>query len=160
MHEVVKPFEFLVGTWQGQGHGFYPTIEDFSYSESVTFTAIPGKPFLRYEQKTLSPQGVPMHTELGFFRPQPGGHVEFVIAQPTGQTELLEGTATVHDDGSLTMVFGFSVVANTSSAKSVEQTIRHYVFNAQRTELHHEFEMAAVGEPLQQHLEAKLTKAV
>lgn len=160
MHALVAPYEFLIGTWQGSGRGHYPTIESFEYSETVTFTAIPGKPFLRYEQKTAGPDGTPMHTEVGYFRPQADGHLEFVIAQPMGQTELLEGTATPNDDGSLTVVLGFSLLTNTTTAKHVENTTRHYVFNADRTAFHHEFDMSAVGVELQNHLVSDLTKVV
>lgn len=158
MHELVAPYEFLIGTWQGQGRGHYPTIEDFNYTETVTFTAVPGKPFLRYEQHTTSPDGGPMHTEAGFFRPREGGHIEFVLAHPMGQTELVEGTATANDDGSLTLVLGYSEIRNTTTAKFVEHTMRHYVFNPDRTAVHHEFDMAAVGQQMQQHLVSELKK--
>lgn len=158
MHEDVAPYEFLIGTWQGPGRGHYPTLESFEYTETLTFSMTPGKPFLRYEQQTTNPDGGPMHTEVGYFRPRDGGHIEFVLAQPTGQTELLEGTATANDDGSLTIVLGYSEVRNTTSAKWVENTMRHYVFNADRTELHHEFDMAAVGEDMQNHLVSDLRK--
>ena len=158
MHEDVAPYEFLIGTWQGPGRGHYPTLESFEYTETLTFSMTPGKPFLRYEQQTTNPDGGPLHTEVGYFRPRAGGHIEFVLAQPTGQTELLEGTATANDDGSLTIVLGYSEVRNTTSAKWVENTMRHYVFNADRTELHHEFDMAAVGEDMQNHLVSDLRK--
>lgn len=160
LHELVAPYEFLIGTWQGQGRGHYPTIDSFEYTETLTFSAVPGKPFLRYEQKTASPDGGPMHTEVGYFRPRESGHIEFVLAQPMGQTELLEGTATDHDDGSMTIVLGYSQVVNTTSAKLVESTARHYVFNPERTMVHHEFDLAAVGEQLQNHLVADLHKIV
>lgn len=158
MHQLIEPYEFLIGTWEGHGRGSYPTIDDFQYAETVTFMALPGKPFLRYEQKTANPQGVPMHTEVGYFRPHEGGHIEFTLAQPTGQTELLEGTATTNDDGSITIVLGYSELHNATTAKRVEQTTRHYVFNSNRTAFHHEFNMAAVGQPLQNHLVSDLFK--
>ena len=158
MHELVEPYKFMIGTWQGLGRGHYPTIENFEYTETVTFTAPPGKPFLRYEQHTTNPAGGPMHTEVGYFRPREAGHIEFVIAQPMGQTELLEGTATNNDDGSMTIVLGYSEIRNTTTAKWVENTMRHYVFSADRTELHHEFDMAAVGEDMQEHLVSDLRK--
>ena len=158
LHELVAPYDFLIGTWQGQGRGHYPTIEDFEYTETVTFSAVPGKPFLRYEQQTANPAGGPMHSEVGYFRPRESGHIEFVLAQPMGQTELLEGTATTHDDGSLTIVLGYSQIHNTTTAKLVEQTARHYVFSADRTAFRFEFDLAAVGEQLQNHLQADLRK--
>ena len=160
LHDLVAPYEFLLGQWVGHGHGHYPTIEDFHYRETLTFTATEGKPFLTYAQKTTNHDGVPMHTEVGYLRPQEGGHIEFVIAQPTGQTELLEGTATVNDDQSLTMVLGYSMVSNTTTAKHVEQTMRHYVFNTDRSAVYTEYDMAAEGEQMQQHLSSELHKAV
>lgn len=158
MHELIEPYEFMIGTWQGPGRGHYPTINSFEYSETVTFSVTPGKPFFRYEQQSTHPDGSPMHTEVGYFRPKASGHIEFVLAQPMGQTELLEGTATANDDGSLTIVLGYSEIRNTTSAKWVENTMRHYIFNADRTELHHEFDMAAVNEDMQNHLVSDLRK--
>jgi len=160
MHELVAPYEFLIGNWEGHGSGHYPTIEGFNYTERLTFSAVPGKPFLRYEQHTANLEGNPMHTEVGYFRPREGGHIEFVLAQPTGQTELLEGTATVNDDESLTIVLGYSEVRNTTSAKWVENTMRHYVFTPARTAVHHELHMAAGGEEMQEHLVSDLQKVV
>lgn len=160
MHELVAPYEFLIGTWEGHGHGQYPTLDDFHYRETITFTATEGKPFLRYEQRTANSDGVAMHTEVGYLRPQVSGHMEFVLAQPTGQTELLEGTATANDDGSLTMVLGYSEVRNTTTAKLVEHTMRHYVFDTHRTSVYTEYDMAAMGEEMQQHLSSELHKTV
>jgi len=160
MHELVAPYEFLIGKWEGHGSGHYPTIEGFNYTETLTFSAVPGKPFLRYEQHTANLEGNPMHTEVGYFRPRESGHIEFVLAQPTGQTELLEGTATANDDGSLTIVLGYSEVRNTTSAKWVENTMRHYVFTPDRTAVHHELHMAAGGEEMQEHLVSDLQKGV
>src|SRR5699024_2929397 len=57
LHPNIAPYGFLTGTWTGKGHGFYPTIEDFSYDETLIFSTIPGKPFFRYEQKTMGPNG-------------------------------------------------------------------------------------------------------
>ena len=40
-----------------------------------------------------------MHTETGFLRVSAEGIVEFVLAQPTGQTELAEGALEAGPDG-------------------------------------------------------------
>lgn len=159
LHPAVAPWVFLIGTWQGAGRGHYPTIDAFEYRETLTFGAIPGKPFLRYEQRTQSPAGVPMHTECGFFRPVDGGRVEFVVAQPTGQTELLEGAAREGADGELVVELGKSQVANSGTAKQVNATERRYVFDAARGRVDVEFGMAAVDQEMQQHLVSALEKA-
>ncbi|WP_156230746.1 FABP family protein [Corynebacterium occultum] len=154
LHPNVQPYEFLLGTWTGEGKGIYPTISKFSYTETLSFAAIPGKPFLRYEQKTMGPQG-PMHTEVGYLRPVAEDRLELVVAQPTGQTELLEGE--VRSEGRL-FVFEKSVVKSSATAKQVDATKRTYTFNPERTEMLTAFGMAAVGQPMQQHLESRLLK--
>ncbi|MDO5513550.1 FABP family protein [Corynebacterium sp.] len=158
LHPLAQPLEFLLGSWSGPGRGHFPTISDFNYTETITFAAIPGKPFLRYEQVTSSPEGAPMHTELGFLRLTEGGSVEFIIAQPTGQAELLEGTSEELEDGTLLLHFDASQVHNSSTAKRVDGTTRTYIFNAHRTAVHTEFDMAAVDQPMQRHLISDLSK--
>ncbi|WIM72511.1 heme-binding beta-barrel domain-containing protein [Corynebacterium suedekumii] len=66
-----------------------------------------------------------MHTEVGFLRSPADGQLEFVLAQPTGQTELLHGH--VEDgDGGAVLVFEDSDVVNSRSAKQVDATTRTY----------------------------------
>lgn len=158
LHPLVTQYEFLIGTWKGAGKGRYPTIDSFRYNETLTFSAVPGKPFLRYEQKTAGAEGQPMHTECGFFRPVGDGAVELTMAQPTGQTELLHGTAAAGDDGELVITFDRGTVVNSDTAKQVDETARTWVVDASRTHLIVEFGMAAVGEPMQQHLASELAK--
>ena len=158
LHPLVQPYESIAGQWSGLGHGHYPTIESFDYTETLTFTALPGKPFMRYEQQTASPNGAPMHTEVGFLRFVGEGLVEFVIAQPTGQTELLEGTIKEQDDGTLRLHFETSQVVNSTTAKTVDATTRTYTFNALRSSVTTVFHMAAVDQPMQEHLASDLSK--
>lgn len=143
----------LIGTWRGEGSGEYPTIESFSYSEELVISDV-GKPFLRYEQRTWSPQGAPMHTELGFLRAPNPDQIEFVIAQPTGQTELLEGAL-------IEITSGFRVelsgrIMNTSTAKHVDATRREIQVAGDL--LVYDFAMAAVGVPMTHHLHAELQR--
>ncbi|MEJ5998776.1 FABP family protein [Corynebacterium sp. H130] len=141
----------LVGTWSGPGRGVYPTIVDFEYEETIEFSRVPGKPFLVYVQKTKGANG-PMHTEMGFLRPIADGKVEFVIAQPTGQTEILDGEVS----GS-SMAFDASNVQNSTTAKQVDATKRVYALEGDT--LRTEFFMAAVGQPMQRHLSSVLTRS-
>src|SRR3954451_22374125 len=91
MHPDVEPIAFLVGAWRGEGRGVYPTIPSFDYGEEIRFTAVPGKPFLAYQQRTwaLDDQR-PLHAETGYWRPKPEGHLEVVLAHPTGIAEVEE----------------------------------------------------------------------
>lgn len=158
LHPAIAPVASLIGTWRGSGQGYYPTIEDFSYTESITFAALPGKPFLRYLQVTLGADGTPMHTESGFLRPLPDvGRAEFTLAQPTGQTELAEGTLAINEDGTIALDLGPSTVANSETAKQVDSTRRTYQLTADG-QLHTALYMAAVGVPMTQHLHSTLER--
>lgn len=149
LHPGLSAVAGLIGTWRGEGAGEYPTIDSFTYTEEVTFTDV-GKPFLHYVQRTWSPAGAPMHTETGYLRLVDGSAVEFVLAQPTGQTELAEGPLAATDEG-FTCALA-SRVANSASAKQVDGTERRIELAGDVLTTH--FAMAAVGVPMTHHLKS------
>jgi hypothetical protein len=151
MDPALEPISFLIGTWRGEGSGAYPTIESFSYGEEVTFTNV-GKPFLAYAQKTWHPvKKFPMHAEVGFWRPQPGGGIEIVLVHPTGIAEIQEGSI----DGT-TIEVGSKTIERTSTAKEVTRLERTFVVDGD--DMRYEVRMAAVGVPLQTHLKGELRR--
>ena len=149
----LAPVALLIGTWKGQGAGSYPTIDDFTYSEELTFSDV-GKPFLHYVQKTRGPSGAPMHTETGYLRLPGNGTAELVLAQPTGQTELCEGT--VHTSGDTVVLEFHSSLLNSASAKQVSSTHRRYEFASDAATT--TFAMAAVGQTMTHHLRSELRR--
>jgi len=151
MHPSLVPVAGLIGRWRGPGHGEYPTVAPFEYTEELTFTDV-GKPFLVYLQRTWSPQGGPMHTETGYLRVSGEGDVEFILAQPTGQTELAEGPLVTEPGGFSAQLH--SRMVNAASAKTVEATIRRLRLAGDR--LTTSFAMAAVGTPMTHHLSSTL----
>lgn len=150
----LTPVAALLGTWKGEGAGSYPTIKDFTYQEEVTFTDV-GKPFLHYVQRTWSPTGAPMHTETGYLRVPGDGTVEFVLAQPTGQTELCEGNVLAEAD-SVVLDMRASLL-NSATAKQVSSTHRRYEFVGDTVTA--TFAMAAVGQPMTHHLRSQLRRS-
>lgn len=153
LHPALGPVRSLIGTWHGTGRGEYPTLADFKYTEEVTFTDV-GKPFLAYAQRTWAPDGRPLHVETGYLRVPGEGAVEFVLAQPTGQTELAEGTLTPELDGFTIQLQ--SRVVNATTAKTVNATTRTLRLVGDR--LTTTFGMAAVGVPMTRHLTAELSR--
>lgn len=153
LHPDVAPLAFLLGSWVGGGQGEYPTIEPFTYRETVTFGHV-GKPFLAYTQRTTDPlTGRPMHAETGYVRLVGGGRLELVIAQPTGIVELHEGTLAVTPSGGRLELHSTSV-QGTATAKEVTEVER--VLEVDGDRLHYRLAMAAVGHPLTHHLAADL----
>lgn len=153
LHPDLAALAPLLGTWAGRGSGKYPTIPPFDYLEEVVFGHV-GKPFLSYGQKTKAvADGKPLHAETGYLRvPQPG-HVELVLAHPSGITEIEVGTYSITGD-LIDMRMSTTTVGLTPSAKQVTELGRS--FRIDGDELAYTVQMGAVGQPLQDHLAAVL----
>jgi THAP4-like, heme-binding beta-barrel domain len=156
LHPDLAPLGFLLGRWAGSGVGGYPTIENFLFGQEVTFSHN-GKPYLIYTSRSwlLDADGVlgrPLAMETGFWRPQPGGQVEVLLAHPSGITEIYLGEVT-----GTKIEMATDVVARTASAKEV--TAGHRLYGVVGPDLAYAYDMAAVGQPLQPHLSAQLKRA-
>ena len=153
LHPDVALLAPLLGTWAGQGGGEYPTITPFGYLEEVTFGHV-GKPFLSYIQRTkASDDGRPLHAESGYIRMPSPGRVEWVLAHPTGVTEIGEGTVSVNGS-TIDMDVHATTIGRTASAKDVTALSRS--IHIAGDELTYTLLMGAVGQPLQHHLAATL----
>ena len=154
-HPDLEPVRFLLGRWEGAGVGGYPTIESFRFGQEITFSHI-GKPFLIYSSRTwlLDEDGNlirPAATETGYWRPQPDGQIEVVLAEPTGIAEIYVG-----EIAGTKVEMSTDVVARTATAKDV--TAGHRLYGLIGADLGWAFDMAAMGQPLQPHLSAQLKR--
>ncbi len=151
LHPALAPLAFLLGTWRGDGSGHYPTIEPFAYVEEISFVHV-GKPWLLYTQRTRhATEDRPLHAETGYWRPVGEGTVEVVMAYPTGHVEIAEGTVRGTSVEVVT-----STLAAAPTAKRVDRVERR--ITVEGDELQYVLAMAAVGEPLTDHLEATLRR--
>ena len=154
-HPVLAPIAFLLGRWEGAGVGGYPTIESFQFGQEITF-GHNGKPFLSYVSRTWlldadGKPGRPLAMETGFWRPQPEGRLEVMLAHPTGIVEIYLGEVT-----GTKIEMATDLVATTESAKDVRAGRRLYGLVG--ADLAYAFDLAAVGQPLQPHISAQLKR--
>lgn len=150
-HPDLAPVAFLLGTWRGEGTGEYPTVARFGYAEEVRVGHVGGR-FLTYAQRTWAPDtGLPMHAEVGYLRPGGPGRVELVVVQPSGITEVDEGTVV-----GTSITVSSRAVGHTSTAKEVTAVTRSFVLTGDSLTV--SLSMAAVGHPLTGHLTAVLRR--
>ncbi|GAA5056415.1 peroxynitrite isomerase [Nocardia callitridis] len=155
-HPDIAPLAPLLGVWRGNGRGEYPTIQPFDYVEEIRFGHL-GRPFLTYRQRTRSADdGRGLHAETGYLRCPRPDRVEFILAHPTGITEICEGTLVVTDD-EVRMELDSTSIGRSSTAKLVN-TLGRSIRLAGDT-IDYRLRMEAVGEPLQHHLAAALHRA-
>ena len=150
------PLAWMLGTWRGAGLGQYPTIVDFRFGQETTFSYVPGKAYLAYESRTwfLDDDGEllrPLARESGWWRPQPDGTVELLLSHPTGVVEIYLGEVT-----GARIELRTDLVARTETAK--EYSAGHRLYGYVEGDLLWTYDMAAVGQPLQNHLSARLKR--
>ena len=155
LNPALMPIAFLLGHWHGNGHGDYPTIDRFSFGQEIAFTH-DGRPFLHYFSRTwlLDDEGNevrPLALETGFFRPQPDGGLEVLLAHPTGFVEIYYGNV----EGAK-IELSTDAVVRTASAKAY--TAGQRLYGLVDGELLWTFDMAAQGQELQSHIWARLQR--
>jgi hypothetical protein len=143
---------WLIGRWVGVGTGQYPTIEDFRFGQEVSFST-DGRPFLSYWSRSwlLDDDGNqvrPLATEAGFWRPRPENGVEVTLDHPTGFAELWYGAVEVTGLENATI----------TGARATLRTGDERLYGLVDGKLLWTFDMAAMGQPLQNHLAASLVR--
>ncbi|GAA5147513.1 FABP family protein [Nocardioides marinquilinus] len=156
LHPDCAPVVWLLGTWQGNGQGDYPTIEPFHFGQELIFTH-DGRPFFHYMSRSwiTDENGEKVRDaalETGFLRCRPEGRLELLLVHNTGVTEVWDGRA---EGGRIELRTAF--VGATPSAKPV--TSGHRLYGNVEGDLAYAYDMEAEGQELQPHLWARLRRA-
>ncbi len=161
----ILPLSWLLGQWVGVGTGHYPTIEDFRFGQEVSFSC-DGRPFIAMHSRSwiLDDEGNrvrPSAMESAYFRPRPDNEFEALFTHPTGYAEVWHGKVTIADiqDARITrasLEMSTDSVMRTASAKEYVGGHRLYGL-VPDGDLAWTFDMSAMGQPLTNHLAAKLT---
>src|SRR5688572_12483793 len=156
LHPNCGPVAWLLGTWRGNGHGTYPTIESYQFGQELIFTH-DGRPFFHYMSRSwiTDENGETIRDaaiETGFLRCRPEGKVEVLLTHHTGFVEIYYGTA---EGGKLDLTT--DAVARTETAK--EYTGGKRLYGNVEGDLLYAYDMAAMAQPLQPHLWARLVRA-
>jgi hypothetical protein len=154
---AVQPYEFLLGTWRGEGVGGYPTLEaDFRYGEEITLACY-GKPIIEFHSESWSLDDErPLARQAGFWRPVSDERLEVVLSIAAGLVEVFYGEL-VNGPAGVHVELTSDVIAHTETAKQVHADKRLYAVRGGK--LMYAMEMAAVGQQqLQPHLSAALDR--
>ena len=160
--EIVR-ISWLLGHWEGVGQGQYPNSSNFSFIQQLEFNN-DGRPFIDYESKSWElnadgTAGKPLHSEKGFWKPGDGTSVEVSISHVTGISEIWTGINEVLtiEEAKITSArarIATQWVGRVPSAKPVDAGDRLY--GLMNGELMWTYDMAAVGQEMQNHLWARL----
>lgn len=156
LHPDCGPIAWMLGTWRGNGHGDYPTIESFQFGQELIFTH-DGRPFFHYMARAwiIDEAGEKVRDaaiETGFIRARGEGVFEILLTHNLGIAEIWHGEAA---DGKFEWTT--DAVARTESAK--EYAAGKRLYGNVEGDLLYAYDMAAMGQPLQPHLWARLKRA-
>ncbi len=155
-HDACRALFPLVGVWRGQGTVDYPTIDGpYRFEQQITISH-DGRPFLLHETRSrlIDDGGHVVRLaarETGWWRPQPDGGIELLLAHCTGLLELFSGTTNSQSSWELAT----ETVVRSASAKEVNAARRRYDIDADG-ELSYVEERAMVGQPMTAHVWARL----
>ena len=157
IHPNCAPLAWLIGTWAGNGHGEYETIEDFQFGQEILFQQ-DGRPFIHFMSRSwiVDAQGDHVREaaqETGFIRPQEDRSLEVVMAHNTGFVEIWHGE--LHEEQPRFEIVT-DAVARTATAKEYAGGKRLYGYV--NGDLLYAFDMASMGHELQPHTHAQLVR--
>jgi len=159
-HLLLLLAEQLTGHWRGNGVVQFPTIDTFSYRESLNFFWDKERLLLCYQQSTyLLPRDEPSHAESGYLLIGPEGMVQWINVQSSGRCEALDCNGGLQDlgNGEIEIAFQSSAIINDPRMIGSRRRLR---FDIDGTYLKYQQDMRTTAhDVLSNHLVAELTKS-
>ncbi len=159
-HLLLLLAEQLNGNWTGNGTVQFPTIDAFSYQESLSFVWDEERLLLFYQQLTrLLPRDEPSHAESGYLLIGPEGIVQWINVQASGRCEVLDCNDGLQDLGNneIEIIFQSSAIINDPRMISSR---RRLCFDIDGIYLKYQQDMSTTAhDVLSNHLVAELTKS-
>lgn len=153
---ALMPLAWIIGRWEGNGHGQWPGEDDFEFGQQIDFTHNGGD-FLHYVSQlyTTNAEGEPekpLTMETGFWIPRADGQLEVVLSSPEGWSEVWGGTV---EGAKIELVT--DAVMRTAQA-TPEYTGGQRLYGQVEGDLLWTFDRATTSEPLQSHLWGRLAR--
>ncbi len=159
-HLLLTLADQLVGSWSGTGTVEFPTMDTFSYRESLTFSWDEERHLLSYRQLAyLLPRDKPSHAESGYLLVGPTDIVQWINIQSAGRCEVLDSMDGLKDlgDEEIGISFQSTVIVNDNRMISSRRKLR---FDIDGTYLKYRQDMkTTTHDVLCKHLTAELTRA-
>lgn len=140
----------LVGTWKGQGHGDFPTMDPFDYDEEIVFSRLDERS-IGYQQRAWdTSDGEILHYENGVWRISADGRFEVTVAMP-GVAEVSEGTT---EDGTIRLMSS----SMRRAARGAALVASERTYELRGDALTYDIHMGTVPVPVQPHIRAALAR--
>ncbi len=148
LHPNLHKLAWLLGRWEGNGEGDYPTIEPFRFGQELIFQQ-DGRPFIHYMSRSwiVDEMGGKVRDaaqETGFLRAQEDGSVELLLTHNTGIMELYVGQTDVAK-------LQLTTDAVVRSGTAQEYAAGSRLYGLVEGDLWFAMDMAAMGQDLQPH---------
>ncbi|OJJ22188.1 hypothetical protein BKI52_09115 [marine bacterium AO1-C] len=153
--------ELLEGNWQGEGTGFFPTIQTFEYTELLKFECDSERAIMHYEQKTwikptLANTARNAHWESGFISFEQEENPWMMNVHSNGRVESLALKNITCDHEVFELTFLSNYIKNDERMLSSD---RKWMINTMTKTLTYEMSMSTLKvRDKQLHLTANLKK--